>query len=61
MPLDKTFLVTFKPPQWKTQLVRADRAEIHGEHLAFVTPQGRLAALFVREIVESWSEVQGRG
>jgi hypothetical protein len=39
-----------------TQLVIASSAEIHGEHLAFLKADGRLAALFVLEIVKSWAE-----
>jgi hypothetical protein len=61
MPPEKTSLVTFKPTLWKTQLMKADRAWIRGDHLALVTQQGRLAALFVKEMVESWNEVQGEG
>jgi hypothetical protein len=36
----------------------AARAEIHGEHLVFLRSDGNLAALFVLEIVESWSEFE---
>ena len=38
------------------QRVRADRVELHGEHLA-VTSAGKLSALFLLEIVESWNEI----
>jgi hypothetical protein len=31
--------------------------EIHGENLVFLRTDGSLAALFVLEVVESWSEV----
>jgi hypothetical protein len=61
MSPEKIFLVTFKPSEWKTQLVKADRVEVEGEHLAFLTAEGQLAALYLREIVESWSELQVRG
>jgi hypothetical protein len=54
---DKTYLVRFKPPEISTQPVVAERAEIHGEHLVFLNSKGQLAALFLMEIVESWSEV----
>jgi hypothetical protein len=38
---------------WK----RAATVEMHGEHLAFLTAKGKLAALFVLETVESWNEI----
>jgi hypothetical protein len=38
--------------------VIAASAEIHGEHLVFLRSDGRLAALIVLEIVESWSEFE---
>jgi hypothetical protein len=41
-----------------TQLVVASSAEIHGEHLVFLQANGRLAALFVLEIVENWTEIK---
>jgi hypothetical protein len=37
--------------------VIAANAEIHGEHLVFLRSDGSLAALFVLEVVGSWSEV----
>jgi hypothetical protein len=54
--LVKTYLVRFKRPDMPTRLVIASSAEIHGEHLAFLQADGRLAALFVLEIVKSWAE-----
>jgi hypothetical protein len=36
--------------------VCAVRAQIDGQHLAFLDAKGRLAALFLMEIVESWHE-----
>jgi hypothetical protein len=60
VPLEKTFRVTFKPLEWKPQLVRADRAEDRGEHLVFLTTEGLLAGLFLRELVVSWSEIRRR-
>jgi hypothetical protein len=38
--------------------VIAASAEIHGEHLIFLRSNGSLAALFLLEIVESWSEFE---
>ena len=37
--------------------VTAASADIHGEHLVFLDSTGKLAALFLLEIVESWSEM----
>jgi hypothetical protein len=31
--------------------------EFYGEHLAFLNAEGKLAALFLMEIVESWNEI----
>jgi hypothetical protein len=36
--------------------VIAASAEIHGEHLVYLRLDGSLAALFMLENVESWSE-----
>jgi hypothetical protein len=57
---DKTYLVRFKPREIGLQTVIAARAEIHGEHIALLNSKGELAALFLMEIVESWS-VLGAG
>lgn len=57
---DKTFLVRFKRPELRTQPVVAEKAEIHGEHLVFFNLKGELAALFLMEIIESWSEAPPR-
>ena len=54
--VDKTYLVRFKPPENSTQPVVAANTEIHGEHLVFLNSKGELTALFLLEIVESWSE-----
>jgi hypothetical protein len=44
-----------KSPSGALQHVTAVTAEIHGEHLAFLNSEGRLEALFLMEIVESWN------
>jgi hypothetical protein len=54
---DKVYLVRFKPPEVGTQLVVAERVQIHGEHVAFLNSKGELAALFLLEVVEGWSEL----
>ena len=53
---DKAYLLRFKHPELSIQPVIAARAEIHGEHIALLTSKGKLAALFLTEVVESWSE-----
>ena len=30
---------------------------MHGEHLVFLTAKGKLAALFLLDVVESWNEI----
>jgi hypothetical protein len=39
------------------KLIWTSLAQIHGEHLVFLTSKGELAALFLLEIVEDWSEL----
>lgn len=53
---DKAYLIRFKHRELGTQSVTAASAEIHGEHIALLTSKGKLAALFLTEVVESWSE-----
>jgi hypothetical protein len=52
----RRFLISFKAPEMTTQPVIAERTEIHGEHLTFFDEKGQLVALFLMEVVESWSE-----
>jgi hypothetical protein len=54
---NKTYLIGFKKTDLHYHFVVAANAEIHGEHLVFLRSDGSLAALFVLEVVESWSEV----
>jgi hypothetical protein len=54
---DKAYLIRFKDPELRTQSVSAASAEIHGEHIAMLNSKGKLAALFLTEVVESWSEL----
>jgi hypothetical protein len=53
---DEAYLIRFKHPELSTQFVIAASAEIHGEHIALLNSKGELAALFLTEVVESWSE-----
>ncbi len=54
---EKTFLIRFKRTDLDFHIVIAANTEIHGEHLVLLRSDGSLAALFLMEIVESWSEV----
>jgi hypothetical protein len=57
LPTDKTYVVRFKSPDIAIEAVIAARVEVYGEHLGFVNSKGELAALYLFEIVESWSEL----
>jgi hypothetical protein len=58
---DQVYLVTLKAPNHAIQQVVAVRYEVRGEHLAFIDAEGRLAALFLMEIVQSWIVLPGPG
>lgn len=45
--------MTLKPPNSALQHVVAARYEVQGEHLVFINAEGKLAALFLMEIVQS--------
>jgi len=53
---DKTYLVRLKPRERDVHVVVAASAEIHGEHIVLLNSDGKLAALFLLEIVETWTE-----
>jgi hypothetical protein len=55
---DTAYLVRLKGADPPPELVIAKTVEFQGEHLVFLRSDGSLAALFVLEIVESWSEVK---
>lgn len=54
---EKTYLLQFRPPEISLRTIIAATAEIHGEHLVLLDAKGRLAALFVLEMIESWNEL----
>ena len=54
----ESYLVRFKGADPPPELVIAEAIEFHGEHLVFLRSDGSLAALFLLEIVESWSGVK---
>jgi hypothetical protein len=51
---DKTYVIRFKEPDHVSLRVVAASVETHGEHLAFLRADGRLAALVLAEIVGEW-------
>jgi hypothetical protein len=53
--VDQTYLVTLRPQRQAVQQVFTATAEVRGNHLVFVDAKGNLAALFLRELVESWN------
>lgn len=55
---ERTFVIRFKSPDLRTQSVIAARAEIQDEHLVLLKSDGKLAALYLLEVVESWSELE---
>lgn len=52
---DKRYLVSCKTLESSTQSIVAASCEVHGEHLVLLNSKGQLAAMFLLEIVESWS------
>jgi hypothetical protein len=54
--LDRIYLVRLKAPSHALQQVRAATFEVHGDHLVFLTENGKLATLFLLDLVESWNE-----
>jgi hypothetical protein len=52
----KTYVLRLKPPQREVYLVTAERAEAQGEHLLFLSSEGKLLVLILFEILESWTE-----
>jgi hypothetical protein len=54
----QSYLIRFQHPELSIQSVIAASAEIHGDHIALLDSKGKLAALFLTEVVESWSEFE---
>ncbi len=52
---NKTFLVRLRSDTH--QHVRANKVEVHGNHLVFLTAEGKLAGVFLLDLVESWNEI----
>jgi len=53
------YLVYLRPPSPAVHRVVASRFEIHEGYLVFVDSEGKLDALFVMELVESFNVVSG--
>jgi hypothetical protein len=53
---NRTFLVRLR--NGAIQHVRAATIEVHGGHLVFLTAKGKLAAVFLLDLVESWNEIE---
>jgi hypothetical protein len=53
---EKVYLVHLKD-QLGVRSIFAARVEIAGEHLVFLNPHRELAALFLLNLVESWTEI----
>ena len=52
--IEHTYLVALKPPSWGIQHVVAASFAFYGDHLVFLDAQGKLAALFLTDLVQSW-------
>jgi hypothetical protein len=57
---ENVYLIRFKPAAISPQTLVAVTAEIHGEHLVLLDAKGQINALFLMDIVESWSEIRSR-
>jgi len=55
---DRLYLIRFKGADLSSHAVIAARAEIHEEHIVFLRSDGKLAALFLLEIVAHWWEFE---
>jgi hypothetical protein len=54
---DKAYLIRFKHPALGVQSSVAASTEIHGDHIPLLNSKGKLAALLLTEVVDSWSEL----
>ena len=53
--VDQVFFVVLKSSKHAIQHVLAARYEVRGEHLAFINKEGRLAAQFPIDTIQSWN------
>ena len=54
---EEIFLVKLKAPSGTLHRVQAQCCEVHGEHLVFLDAQGKLTAMFLMGIVESFHAI----
>ncbi|MEA2260565.1 MAG: hypothetical protein QOJ51_3390, partial [Acidobacteriaceae bacterium] len=52
---DQVFFVVLKSSKHTIRHVLAARYEVRGEHLAFINTEGRLAAQFPIDTIQSWN------
>jgi hypothetical protein len=52
------YVVFFTEAALGSQIVLAASCHIEGDHLIFLTEEGKLAALFLLSIVERWSSAE---
>jgi hypothetical protein len=54
---NKTYILQFKGPQPRLHMLVAASVQVHCDHLAFLSPGGKLVFLVLLESIESWYEV----
>jgi hypothetical protein len=62
IPFQNTTIFVVRPPHHSNtqQQVKAATVEVHGKHLGFLTDKGKLAGVFLLDLVESWNEIAPR-
>lgn len=55
--VDNVYVVYFIDQTLGSQLINATSCDIAGEHLVFFRHDGKLAALFLLEVVKDWSRI----
>jgi hypothetical protein len=53
--IEKTYMVRFETPENSAQYMTAASAKVDGENLVFLNSIGEPVAVFLLEIVESWT------
>jgi hypothetical protein len=60
-PMDKTYIVLYKAPETKQELVVAATAEVTDGYLMLRKDSGELAEMFAMDNVEGWGEIASDG
>ena len=55
--MEKIYVVRLKLPSQLCQQVRAASVEINGNQLVFMDSKGKVAGMFLIELVEDWNEL----